>query len=110
MSNIKKFQADKKQGLFIKSMRSGAKGLTRNIVESAILRAMRRGRITKTVAKNCMSNWPKQMSNQNKEHKWGIIALNQLKEVANHRRRGQFDLAHIVLKDVKTSINQSKMH
>lgn len=108
MRDLKKFKQDEKNGLFMKRVKAGTKGLTTTMVSSAISRAVRRGRISKDTAKRCSSNWSHELCNRPKSLIWSLVATTQLLEVAKLRKQGKVELAKIVLKEVKNATMLSK--
>lgn len=104
MRNMEKFKKDKKEGLFVKSMRAGAKGLTTTVINGAINRAVRRGRISKETARNCMLTWDKSLASRPQTLKWHLYASAQLIEAAQFRRKGMFSHARYTLQSAKVAI------
>lgn len=104
MRNMAKFKQDKKQGLLVQSIRAGAKGLTTTVINGAINRAMRRGRISKETARNCQSTWDKQLANRSQALKWHLYAAAQLEEAAQFRRKGMVSHARYTIQSAKFAI------
>lgn len=104
MRNMQKFTQDKKQGLFVQSVRAGAKGLTTTVIDGAISRAMRRGRISQETAKKCMLTWDKQLANRPQTLKWHLYAAAQLQEAAQFRRKGMISHARYTIQSAKFAI------
>jgi hypothetical protein len=104
MRDMAKFKQDKKQGLFVQSMRAGAKGLTTTVIDGAINRAVRRGRISKENARNCMLTWDKQLANRPQSLKWHLYAAAQLAEAAQFRRKGMVSHARYTIQSAKFAI------
>ena len=103
-----KFNRDQKQGLFVKSMNAGSKGLTTTVINSAILRAMRRGKITKTTARNCMQSWADEITKRPQSVKWSQYASAQLNEVAMFRKNKKFGYARYTLNSVKKALEAAR--
>ena len=108
MRDMAKFNRDQEQGLMVKSMRAGAKGLTTTEIDRAILRAMRRGRIDKTTARSCMDSWADQLTNRPQSVKWSQYASAQLNEVAMFRKNKKFGYARYTLNSVKKALEASR--
>jgi hypothetical protein len=104
---MQKFTKDKKEGLFVKSMRAGAKGQTTTIIDGAINRAVRRGRISKETARNCMNTWHQDLANRPQNLKWHLYAAAQLAEAAQFRRKGMIAHARYTLQSAKLAIKAS---
>jgi hypothetical protein len=107
MRDMRKFKQDEQNGLFIKSMRAGEKGLTTTIVASTISRALRRHRITKDVARRASVHWAHEQCNRPKSQIWSLVANDQLLEVARLRKQGKVSLAKVVLKNARDAIIRS---
>lgn len=88
-------------GLLTKHLRAGARGLTTTVINGAILRALRRGRISHGTARTCMHDWPAQMAQRPQWLKWSHYAAAELLEVSRLRRSGRLADARIVLGSVQ---------
>lgn len=78
-----------------------------DVTNAAINRAVRRGRITKQVARHCMSVWPVMLAVRDKAvkcHCWGADMLNR---AGAARRAGQKILARQLLADARFAITMS---
>jgi hypothetical protein len=81
----------------------------RCVYEVAILRALRRRKISIRVAKICAYSWPILLSRRPQEQKWQHYATARLNEAGIQRRKGNFFEARLALLDARKALHRSRL-
>lgn len=86
---------------FKQQFRPGKRYTEGDRINSSILRAMKKGKLSKDAARNCMHAWPAMRAARAKAVVWHTVAIAELARVARVRRTGQYSLAKVIAGTVR---------
>jgi hypothetical protein len=101
-----KRERDQAEGLARQKAATGQKYLSSAQLVSAILRAVRRGRIDQRTARHCVVEWPQWLADRPAWLKWQHYVTTQLLEVARCRRHGHLGEARRTLSMVHDALKK----